>query len=1070
MNNLPRHIRERIEEAKIRQLRELDLSWEWGMPETYRLEEVPAEVFEFEQLEVLNLSTNLFHDIPNSIARLRNLVSLDLSWNKLEALPQGISQLRGLMNLQLSGNPLKALPEWMSALENLTSLGLYGIQLTSLAEWISRFRNLEDLSVGYNRFAAPPDSISHLNKLRSLSLANIGLRTVPEWISQLRKLESLDLDGNGLTEIPKWISELPNLSLLHLGHNPLARIPEWIPTMENLSDLGLAAVGLTAIPEWLPRLTKLAHLDLNSNKVVTFPVWFSTLLSLITINLAGNGLSVIPEGIFELEHLSTLWLAINGICEVPDSIGKLQNLERLSLVSNQLESMPEAISQLHKLQVLLLSDNKLKSLPKSISQLEQLREIDLADNLFDHIPDAIYKLSSLTKFSINNDPYIQKENRNTVKAISHEILALPGLIVFDVDNTGIETPPPEVASKDVEAIRNYFRQLEAEGKDYLYEAKLLVVGEPGAGKTTLVRKLQRAEYTLRDDEKSTEGIDVVRWRFVMENGREFQVNIWDFGGQEIYQATHQFFLTRRSLYLLVADTRREDTDFYYWLNVVEVLSDSSPLLIIKNEKQDRHREINESQLRAQYSNLKESLVTNLATNRGLSLIVAEIKRYIAHLPQVGAALPKTWVDVRKAIENDPRNHISLEEYLHICQTNNIKQYGDQIQLIEYLHDLGVCLHFQADPLLKKTVILKPRWGTDAVYKVLDSKQVIHNLGRFTRDDIVHIWDDYRYADMQDELLQLMINFKLCYKIPELADTYIAPQLLTENQPTYGWDKTENLILRYSYPEFTPKGILTQFIVAMHRYIIDQKNVWKTGVLLEKEQTWAEVIECYGKREIRIRISGKHKKDLMTIVTYELDKIHSSYRRLSYNKLIPCNCPVCKELMDPCFYSLETLRKFVEDRQPSIQCQKSYQMVGVVGLIDDVIERQALAYAKESGRGANIFQGPIETVVIEPKGDSVMVKKLRSEIVARSAWANGLFYLFCFAVVLGGLGVLARAVPSYALAIILIAGILFIPLIGTLQLRQDNRLSEKSFTELIKIIIKQLPLIAGIGKHDRKGGK
>ena len=79
----------------------------------------------------------------------------------------------------------------------------------------------------------------------------------------------------------------------------------------------------------------------------------------------------------------------------------------------------------------------------------------------------------------------------------------------------------------------------------------------------------------------------------MENGQPFRVNIWDFGGQEIYHATHQFFLTKRSLYVLVADTRKEDTDFYYWLNAVELLSDNSPLLIVKNEKQDRHREINE---------------------------------------------------------------------------------------------------------------------------------------------------------------------------------------------------------------------------------------------------------------------------------------------------------------------------------------------------------------------------------------------------------------------------------------------------------------------------------------------
>lgn len=65
--------------------------------------------------------------------------------------------------------------------------------------------------------------------------------------------------------------------------------------------------------------------------------------------------------------------------------------------------------------------------------------------------------------------------------------------------------------------------------------------------------------------------------------RQFQVNIWDFGGQEIYHATHQFFLTGRSAYVLVCDDRKEDTDFSYWMHVVEMLSDASPLLIVQNE-------------------------------------------------------------------------------------------------------------------------------------------------------------------------------------------------------------------------------------------------------------------------------------------------------------------------------------------------------------------------------------------------------------------------------------------------------------------------------------------------------
>ena len=310
-----------------------------------------------------------------------------------------------------------------------------------------------------------------------------------------------------------------------------------------------------------------------------------------------------------------------------------------------------------------------------------------------------------------------------------------------------------------------------------------IVGEPGAGKTTLAKKIENKDYALRHDEFSTEGIDVTQWQFPLGNGKSFQVNIWDFGGQEIYHATHQFFLTKRSLYAVVADSRKEDTDFNYWLNVVELLSENSPLLIIKNEKQDRKREINERQLRGQFTNLKETLATNLATKQGLSDILSKIKHYVENLPHIGTPLPKTWVQVRQALEQDDRNHIPLEEYLTLCQDNGFTKQEDKLQLSGSLHDLGVCLHFQDDPLLKKTIILNPIWGTDAVYAVLDNAKVINNLGQFTQADLADIWNEDKYANMRDELLQLMMKFKLCYEIPNRPASYIAPQLLIQLRPS-----------------------------------------------------------------------------------------------------------------------------------------------------------------------------------------------------------------------------------------------------------------------------------------------
>ncbi|MHC4112490.1 MAG: COR domain-containing protein [Planctomycetota bacterium] len=742
----------------------------------------------------------------------------------------------------------------------------------------------------------------------------------------------LNLSGVGIKELPGEIGELTNLQKLYLGSNELATMPVEIGELTNLQELNLDYNILVVLPEEIGRLTNLQMLDLGYNKLVKLTGGIGRLMNLKQLNLAGNQLAELPGEIGRLTNLQELISYRNQLVELPREIGRLTNLQELYLHENSLTSLPKEFSQLANLVALCLDKNQISDI-SVLMKLKKLERLDLSANQISELPSEIVDL----------EMEIRWEEWETDK---------DG--IFLIDNP-LERPPIEVVQCGRESIVNYFRQLEKAGKDYLFEGKLLIVGEAGAGKTTLAKKIEDENYELREDEESTLGIDVIEWHFGMEGGQDFRVNMWDFGGQEIYHATHQFFLTKRSLYALVADTRKEDTDFYYWLNVVELLSDNSPVLIVKNEKQDRHREINESALRGQFSNIKEILATNLATNRGLDQIKREIKHQISRLPHVGAELPKTWVKVREALEKDKRNYIDVGEYFDICEQNGFTEEKDKLQLSGYLHDLGVCLHFQDDTLLKRTVILKPDWGTNAVYKVLDDEGVIKNKGRFRHADIEKIWAERRFAGMHAELLRLMINFKLCYEITG-AGEYIAPQLLTKNQPRYDWDEEDNLIVRYTY-EFMPKGIVTQFIVGMHPFIVDQDWVWREGIILEKDETRAEVIENYGKREIRIRVAGKQRKELMTIVTYELDRIHVSYKRLKYSKLIPCNCEVCKGNQEPHFYKYDKVREFITDRQYKIQCQKRpYRMVNVLVLIDNVMDRIGREGARKRFRVALSFPG------------------------------------------------------------------------------------------------------------------
>ena len=111
----------------------------------------------------------------------------------------------------------------------------------------------------------------------------------------------------------------------------------------------------------------------------------------------------------------------------------------------------------------------------------------------------------------------------------------------------------------------YYFRLQSGGKRPLNEAKLILLGRGEVGKTCLVNRLVHNQFT---DTAMTCGISITHWKVKM--GKEgIRLHVWDFGGQEIQHATHQFFLTERSLYLVVLNGRAgaEDDDAEYWLKL-----------------------------------------------------------------------------------------------------------------------------------------------------------------------------------------------------------------------------------------------------------------------------------------------------------------------------------------------------------------------------------------------------------------------------------------------------------------------------------------------------------------------
>ena len=93
-----------------------------------------------------------------------------------------------------------------------------------------------------------------------------------------------------------------------------------------------------------------------------------------------------------------------------------------------------------------------------------------------------------------------------------------------------------------------------------------------------------------------------------------------------------------------------------------------------------------------------------------------------------------------------------------------------------------------------------------------------------------------------------------------------------------------------------------------------------------------------------------------------------------------------------------------------------------------------------------------------------IGKTRFSMKKNNPWISGSFYLFLAVIIIVALAVLSQSVHWMLFPIIIIGGVLLIGLIGILQLKNDDKITDKSFVSLIKDTYKRLPFI---GDNKRK---
>ncbi|MBD2449294.1 leucine-rich repeat domain-containing protein [Nostoc sp. FACHB-152] len=751
--------------------------------------------------------------------------------------------------------------------DKVTELDLSGKGLTKLPAEIGQLVNLRSLDLSDNQLSSLPGEIGQLVNLQSLDLSDNQLSSLPGEIGQLVNLQSLDLRGNQLSSLPGEIGQLVNLQSLDLMSNQLSSLPGEFGQLTHLQKIYIQNNQLSSLPGEIGQLVQLTELRVWGNPLTTLPLTIIQLVNLLTFSFNSNLLKELPREIFELKSLT--WLDISGnstLNVLSDAIVNLTNLERLSLSNSQITTLPPHIGQLTHLKTLNLSSNQLNSLPAEIGQLKSLEILELDNNQLINLPLEIQRLTKLKKLDLRGEG-------NAKLQIPPEILG------SSWDNLG-----------EPAKILNYYFSLQAEQEKPLNEAKVLVVGQGSVGKTSLVKRLIKNLYDSQ--ERKTEGINIQNWQ-VPINNQSIRLNVWDFGGQEIMHATHQFFLTKRSLYLLVLDARVDErqNELEYWLKIIQSFGGDSPIIIVGNKIDQHTLDLDQKGLRDKYVNIKDIVAVSCAAGDGLEKLRSVITRELANLKHIHDPLPQSWFQVKTCLEQMKEkniDYISYKEYEDLCTQEQVTGEMNQSTLIELLHRLGIVLNFRGDHRLEDTNVLNPSWVTNGVYKILNDRQLIMEFrGILNREQLKRILDDPCYPrNKQRFIVEMMFKFELCFLLEDgTGDRYLIPDLLPKEEPATGeWENV--LAFQYHY-NVLPSSIISRFIVRMH-HLADKQTWWRSGIVLKEHNNRALVKSDREDRKIFIFISGSQstRRELLKAIRTQFKAIHKTITGLIAEEKVP----------------------------------------------------------------------------------------------------------------------------------------------------------------------------------------
>ncbi|MET7397179.1 COR domain-containing protein [Dactylosporangium sp. NPDC005572] len=631
------------------------------------------------------------------------------------------------------------------------------------------------------------------------------------------------------------------------------------------------------------------------------------------LRLHGNQLrDLSPAVMAGFVNLHTIDLSNNEFTEFPAALRACRHLTKVNLDLNRIHRLRFPSGHPVFIRSLSLRRNGLIAIEPDLNNLQYLEDLDVGDNLLGGLPGCF--LSELREFRLDRNPGL---------SVGGEVLGLPRLTLLDLSSNGLTNLDPQLAKlppgvdlrvddnfldptlanaleHGIDAARLFIHSIARDGVRH-YEAKVVLVGEGNVGKTSLVEALRGNPFVV--NRPTTHGIEINT--MVVEHPDPdvpdpLTLRTWDFGGQEVYRVTHQFFFSPNTVYLIVWRPRegQEENAVADWIRRIRLrIGRAARILVVATHGDERQPELDFASLRQAFGDvLVGTLTVDSASGLGIQELASAIRIAAAGMPHMGSPVSERWLIARDQITAMDRAYLTREEFDRCCADYGALEDDEIDVFLSFLHQLGYVVYFGDDDGLRNFVVLQPEWLTKAISYVLEDRATRLNGGMLDHRRLEYIWlggaPGYPRS-LHPYFLRLMEKFDVSYRV-EGAEESLVAQLLPYERPDFdfpsvAWDLPAGISELRLQCRFSddPLGLMPWLIVRNQRFADGVR--WRRGMVLRHPVYETEgLIELGRDRTLTITVVGEAPRFFFNTLRDTLEYLCATrWPGLQYEIVVPC---------------------------------------------------------------------------------------------------------------------------------------------------------------------------------------